>query len=810
MAKKAKQTKKTATAQQASTVTTSDTAAAQRPLVLSVAFWGLAALLFVTPFFRGLFFAEEQYRALVFAAVLFWLVFFGRWTQRRYKIFEHPLDYLMLGLPVVYIYSAFFAVNTGLAVTEVAKNILYFLVFWITVRLVRSDRDADHLLKVIYCAAIAVALAGLATATGIIHIKDGFLSGRFYSSFQYPNALASYLMAGFFLGMYFWNRAGGSSARLQEWLPFARLPEWLAKTNPWPYLFALGNFIVLTVFIGAKSNGGFLVFILTLPLFFIFSARTDRIPYFWHLVLTAIPSAPAALLFIRSAQAGKPELSWLWVLLGLFVTLGFQALTDWWNRSLGQRFAAYRKTIIASVAGACTLAVIGAGIWVASNEAAKSQVFDITNAKHRIYSITDAFEMFAARPLTGWGGGGWQEAYQAFQNYHFITRQAHGHYAQIGVETGIAGIVLFVALWGVFLWANHRLYHGAKDAGRKALVLVVTVAGVAIGLHASIDFNLSLAALALVLWVLFGITAALSLVKEPATEAVPRKRKESSYVPLNSAALVTASVAAFIIISFGMALAAAGSFAQQGYAKLRSGDINGGIVALQKACAYNPFEGSYHAALAQAYQATGSKDNLSKAVEEARLAVQMSSYTPARYQLLANLLAVQGKAEDAAKYAEKAVGVAPLDVKQYDFLARTHFSLGYSLLNDDQKDRARVYLEKALEVSSSMEKINSRLTAEEKKLWQGAKLEPTPEMKLSLGASSYLLGKFDQAGSLLGEAVQGIGDDNSKAQAMLWLALVKEKQGKQAEANVLVEEAKKINPDFEQIYDAFKKLPLAE
>ncbi|MEW6273944.1 MAG: hypothetical protein AB1556_02355, partial [Bacillota bacterium] len=37
------------------------------------AFWGVALLLLLPPYFRGLFFATEQQRALILAAVVFWL-----------------------------------------------------------------------------------------------------------------------------------------------------------------------------------------------------------------------------------------------------------------------------------------------------------------------------------------------------------------------------------------------------------------------------------------------------------------------------------------------------------------------------------------------------------------------------------------------------------------------------------------------------------------------------------------------------------------------------------------------------------------
>ncbi|MBC7106660.1 MAG: polymerase, partial [Firmicutes bacterium] len=173
-------------------------------LAQQIAFWGLAALLFFPPYFRGLFFAPEQEWALVFGALVFWVAWLWKWGREDYEFLAHPLEYFMLALPAAYAAAAFVAVNRGLAVDEVVENILYFVAFWAVARLVTTEREADTLLTVVYLSATGVALAGLATAAGVIHIKDGFVDGRIYSSFQYPNALASFLTAAFFLGVYLW------------------------------------------------------------------------------------------------------------------------------------------------------------------------------------------------------------------------------------------------------------------------------------------------------------------------------------------------------------------------------------------------------------------------------------------------------------------------------------------------------------------------------------------------------------------------------------------------------------------------------
>ncbi|MGQ9498661.1 MAG: O-antigen ligase family protein [Desulfotomaculales bacterium] len=788
--------------------------AAARPAIHQVALWGLAALLFFPPFFRGLFFPLEQYRALAGAAVLFWMVFYGRWVNREQRIFEHPLDYLMLAFPAVYLYSAFFAVNTGLAVNEVVKATLYFLAFWTAARLVRGEEDANFLVTVIYLSALGVALAGLATATGIIHIKDGFLNGRIYSSYQYPNALAALLMGVYILGTYLWQRATAAGGRLN--LPFDFVPRWLKETDAYPYLYALGNYLLLAVFFGTRSRGGIVVFIPVLILFLIGAGKNWRIPSAWHLALTGGPAALAIWLFLNDVAGNHADRAWLWIFLGALAVLLGQALVDAWHRKdLTARIAPRRTYVVAgaaaAVAGIAALVVALQPALVQTLVRFKSlgELLTAHSTVERFHWIGQAAKMMLARPLTGWGGGGWQEAYRHYQDYLYNSTQVHGHYLQVGVETGIIGLLVLVAIWAVFLWTAHRLYYGsAPGSPRRLLVWGITMGAVAIGAHAAVDFDLSLSALALVLFALFGIAVGLACPAPDVVEIRRRRRAQKSYAPPSGGRLGAVSVACAVVLAFAVSLALAGNFAGRAAAALNTGDYTQGVTLMERARAYNPFSPDYPAALAQAYRARGDFDRALQAALDARA---RSQYDAARCADLANVSYGAGKYAEAEKWAEKAVSLAPFQVRWYELLARTEFMNGYAELANNNSDAARAYFEKAVQVPRRIEAQMAKVTPELKKLWVGAPLmTATPDVKLSAGAAQYFLGEFDQAARSLAAAQKETKDNATRGEAMVWLALVKEKQGQAAEAKKLLEEAEKLNKDFAAAYEQLKALPVLQ
>ncbi|MFX4261309.1 O-antigen ligase family protein [Pelotomaculum propionicicum] len=773
----------------------------QWDLFHTIAFWGLAVLLFLPPYFRGLFFAPEQERALIFTAVVFWFAWLWKWCKRDYNFLSHPMDYFVLAFPVVYLISAFQAANYGLAVDEVVKTTLYFMVYWLASRLVRNENDITNLLHVIYISAIGVALAGFATATGVINIDDGFLNGRIYSTFQYPNALASFLAAVIFLGIYLWRRT--ASLELEELTVGKKSIDFLAWLNLNVfnrYLYAIGNFLLLTGLLGTKSQGGILVFLLVYILFIIGLPRGNRIPVFIHFVFISIPSLIAISQFLSAVALSKMGLAWLWVFAGLILAVAGQALYSFIEKKeLLKWVAGHKNLVLGAVLLVVICGAIGAGVYISGNsDIIKSMAEEIRlrNATERVYFFQDAMKMFKERPIIGWGGGGWQEAYHAYQSYFYNSNQVHGHYFQIMVETGIIGILLMLGIWASFLYACHRLYHGAKD--NRLLVLAITMAAVLIGLHAVIDFDLSLSALALVLWTMFGLARGVMIYSRPIVE----EKKSKTYIPPNYSVLAIVSAASFIIILFAGALVSAGNLSKQAVVYLQKQNPVQVINSLQKASSYNPFTAEHHINLARIYQQQGKFD---EGISEVQTALNLRKYNSQCYADLTGLM-ISGKKSsgDAVNAAEKALSLAPFQIQCYELLARTYFIVGYNELTGGNMDMAKDYFEKAVQVPERIQSKTDSLGETERRLWKDAPLlSLTPEINLRVGQAHYIMGMWPEAEANLNAALQ---DENSKGEAALWLSILKDKQGSTKEAKDLLEQAKQLVPQIAKNYEGFRNL----
>jgi len=757
-------------------------------LMYFFAFWGLAALLFFPPYFRGLFFATDQQRALILAAVVFWFAWQWKLLRRDTSFLTHRLDYFILAFPAVYLLSAFGAVNYSLAVDDIVKTVLYFLIYWMVVQVAGKEKDIVDILKVIYLSAVGVALGGLATATGIIHIKAGFIIGRICSTFQYPNTLASFLAALTFLGLYLW------------WVNSTQVRADTGPAQPRPsgrYLYAAGNFLLFMALLGTKSNGGLLVFAVILVLYMIGLPQGKRLPVATHFVFISVPAFIAIWRFLPAVGAEQMALAWLWVLAGLAMVALGQLTYDFLDkRSFFNWIAGNKRVILGGLLILLVLALAGLVFYLVAHSSELRERISgeirVRNAIERSYFFKDAVKMFLDRPLLGWGGGAWKEAFRYFQSYLYNSTQVHGHYFQVAVEVGLIGLFVIIGIWVNFLLAAGRILRNARNnPERRMLAWVILIIALALGLHAAIDFDLTFGSIAIILWTMFGLMRSMEPAKTSGSTANYRLLR------------VVTSLVSAVIILFAGTLSVSNFFSQQARSYLMTGSYDNALTSLQIAGVANPFNADVNSVLARVYYGQG---RLAEGLAEAQEAVRKSKYNPQRYNDLAVLYFSSGDFANTVASAEKVADLAPFLIRSYEEMISFYDKAAMEELKAGNLDAAREYFQRAVAVpqriTDKMESVSDR----EKKLWNVAPLmEVTPSIHLRVGVAQYFLGNWPEAEA---ELLAARRDERMQVDALMWLSILKNKQGKIAEAGELLAEGEKLVPQIVYGYDAYKELPV--
>ena len=128
-------------------------------------------------------------------------------------------------------------------------------------------------------------------------------------------------------------------------------------------------------------------------------------------------------------------------------------------------------------------------------------LFANQNAIQRLVFFGDGIKLFRRSPLIGMGMGAFENGVRSVQSFYYATKYVHNHYIQTLVETGVAGLLLFLMLLAVSAAAVWR--------GRQApLAPALGAALVFMAAHGAVEVVFSSYAY---LPVAFGVFAAINL-----------------------------------------------------------------------------------------------------------------------------------------------------------------------------------------------------------------------------------------------------------------------------------------------------------
>lgn len=835
----------------------------------------ILAVISVAPYFRGLFFLRERLIAFIASAAIFvsYLLFIPH--AGKSAIIRNDLDKAALGLAGAYVLAIVAAASPKQAIAEALKYVNYFFVYWIISDLVagrarahgRADRAASTVLTVLLMSALGVAILGVGAAAGTLKYRGAYDGLRISSSIQYPNSLAAYLTAAFFLAV-------GLSA--SEKRPLGKAAYSAAACG------------VLLPFVFTYSRGAWALFPLVCIIFLLVLPKNERSGGFWLLAAALAVTLAASPFFHRAlhppvpagGQPRGPVPHAVWLVYVLSIVLGGAAsyvayrISLLRNRSQALILAgvllaialalfvpAFRAPLLAATGSSPTQGSGPGGTAVGSPlgrllpqdllARLKSISLKEWSAASRFMWTVDALRIVKDYPIIGAGGGGWNAVYHAYQRWGYWTTEVHNYYAQTWVETGTVGLAALVAIWFFFFKALHRAYRLSRDGGPGEQVLLATVgcSAIALGAHSFIDFNLSLAGIGFFLWTLFGAGGALALsIAEgsPAAatdgrhrgaeferassakgQAPPRSRSRgdeppprSKLSPRHGSAGASGIARAMqrplaIIVSAVLAILAgcmlkAEAYGQQAAGLAKQNKLEEAREAYAAASKLDPWETAYRIDLATVNVAMAEKKKDPAPLAEARASLEkavrlepFNANTRARY---GSLLLRTGAIEEGLRQMEEALRLQPFTPAMYENLAKAYLESGTFMYDRKRFAEAKQYFSAAAEVPARMKEKRSTIPASVPEPYRMPEI--TPAVALHAGKAAAMLGQTEAAKTLLEKAA---ADKKARAEAWTWLGALHEIAGDKAGAEDLKNKAKQADPtsaeQYPQIFKALTEVP---
>jgi tetratricopeptide (TPR) repeat protein len=808
----------------------------QRGTLYWVVFACLCVLMFYPPYFRGLFFDRELLPTHMFTAVLFGLWWIYKLSVKRDPVFlRTPLDYAALGMAAVYFISIFAAVNVRLAIGEFLKYVNYFMAYWLAGELARSRKEVKVFLNVLLASAVGVALLGIGAAAGTFSYNGAFVGGRINSSIQYPNTLAAYLTAAYFISM---TLLLNGDKKCQK------------------YLYSTANFILFFTFIFTYSRGAWLLFPIVFLIYLIGLAKENRVRAVENFIIVLIPSLLCLQGFASSIGGSREIRAWLWFFAGIGLTgvcLFISGYVAGINRKVKLAFVGLISITLIAAAIAAFTAVKPIALhhtaeeeagWKSVTREVKNirpdteyvlkvdiesenpddqpyswrivvnsfdedskavQIFHTTggstegteakefsfktrpdtktimiyfqnyypntsvkfdnieltpavqgaepvkvrtvyryipeNLVNRIFSISleetsasarfafyrDAFRIIKDYPIIGTGGGGWASIYFGYQSHLYWSNQVHNYFMQVWVETGTLGLLTVLALWILVIFTVIKLYKSETAPEEKQLIWGIFIPAAALGIHSIIDFNLSLGAVALYLWFLFGI-----INGRASAQTAAEGRKRDMYSSLTSHYAWSLAVSA-LIFAVSLALFAGYNWGQKGIALLTAGEVQAAEEAFKKASKYDPLTASFRADRGQILGVMGnnleSEELLEEAEKEMQKAVSLDKYNPRLNAHLGAFYLRRGNIEEGLKYLEKASQLHPYNVNYYEYLSDAYVSIAKELIRRGSRDESVEFLDRTLDLVNTIKDLN---------LQSVKKMDTTPKLILNIEKAAYI------------------------------------------------------------------------
>lgn len=713
------------------------------------AFVFLLVLIFYPPFFRGLFFKEEMFLYHLFSGILLTLVIILKIREKDYLLLKNPLDLAVLAYALAYLIAMIGAVHPGEAFYGFLRALNYLVIYLAVIYIVKSLKEQELVLKVMFAAGTAVALIGILAASGYSGYPGAFDGRSINSTLQYANATAAYLATTTVIGLALFLLAENRLKRL---------------------IYTLSIFLMVFVVLATYSKGAWLIFLIGVAVLFIgVPGLTAKLKIAFIFILAFAASFISYNQFAVFTASKASGFSYLYP--GLLFTLAgylvLEALVFVKNK-IGTKKALILALAVVILAGGAGGTLFGDKIAgeIALNENLACEIQRFTDFSDNSYtSRADfyrwAWEIVKDYPVNGTGAGGWNALYHQYQDYLIWTTEVHNHFMQVWVEAGTIGILAFVSMWILLLIASCRILKGRLEKRERIVLWGILSTAAALGLHALIDFDLSLGALSIILWTLF------ALISAQAEEKIVFNFKiENKWGVLQ---ISLASLAALLLVVCGSSYYAAFKYAAQGSQNLRemakaadkkeqNAYYQEALKYYEKAEALNSLSAEYKTDLAYAYALRYlalkeanhplAGQALNQTVDMIRKAARLKPYDPKIRELLLNTAGLTQDFDIIKEQAEALLKVNPLDVNVYETNIKV-LAAGMELYqkNGDQ-EKARKLVEEMIDTYdlylAKKQEVNTR-----RGYWDGPRFNLKGQSLVEVAKACFIKGEYKKAEEIL-------------------------------------------------------------
>jgi len=328
------------------------------------------------------------------------------------------------------------------------------------------------------------------------------------------------------------------------------------------------------------------------------------------------------------------------------------------------------------------------------------------NVDARFEFMGDAVKVIGDYPVTGIGGGGWNAVYRAYQETPYNTTEVHNHFLQVWIEAGIFGFLAFLGIWVSCLAAFIRNCFIDQATPRRWQFWTASFVPVAaLGAHSVIDWNFSMAAVGIFLFVLLGANRSLDRINWFARLKIKTKDSKQTKgrgLLIGGAALV---LGLFLLV-YSLLLLDGLHATWRSQEAAQRGNLEAAQQEARRAISRDPYRADnyYNLSLLKEEQArqAGVQENMEKVIELARQAYEREPYNPRYVMHYGSLLLHNVGVEEGLAHIDRLMELRPFSESSYIQAASSRLQLASFYLNEGADAQARRYLRDVQEIEEKM------------------------------------------------------------------------------------------------------------
>lgn len=637
--------------------------------------WLIALLIALPVLFRGLFF---EFDFSVYAIVAVLVLAIVALLNKGIK-FALVTDSVVTVFVALYGFTCLIGVNKGLAVTEFVKYVAVLVIYLASKTVAKETSGKTAILFAVVLAAGVSSVISLLTAAGVVNYPAAYSASEIEKwlngTLQYHNAYGALVVCALFIC----TMLGKEKSKAVKWVSVV-----------------LGYFIAFGMLM-SYSRGAWVTAPFAFLVYMIFADKDTRLSFF-EIGATGVLATIVVLgKFSAFVESQNTAMAMLWLFAGfvIYAVLYVIATTVFKFFKGMKYFNTVAISVVAVVVLAAVLMVLMPNLFAGVLPEALVQrlsgiSFGAETAKERFVFYKDALDIAKRSFVFGSGGGAWQDLYGMSQSYFYSSTQAHSFVMQVLVETGLLGLLAWLAVLVIF-YVKAIMLFVKKQADRNIIAAAVAGATVLI-VHSFIDFDLSLPAMLIILMALLGVVF-----------AYETKEKNINKFVFSVVCLV-------LIIPFALNATATkaydkgmGFFANQQY-KLAAAEF-------EKSSALKPFDGvslSYKAVSKSMEQME--KADREQVVADIEKAEKLAPNSMAVAQNALTIYSNTGVYEVAMDYARKVVELQPMNIENYE----AYFTSGYRVVSFYYRGAnpkiAKEISDEVLTIKDFVEELNTKRT----------------------------------------------------------------------------------------------------